>query len=162
MKPVESLTQLEKISNHETFVHIQRVQRMLLTAACELNIRALEHDQSKLCSPEVEIFAENAEILNQIEFGSAEYDKCRERVQEALKHHYQNNRHHPEHFLSGIDGMNLIDVLEMVIDWMASTKRMKGGDIEKSIEILSNRFGISEQLKQIIKNTVVHLQKSTR
>jgi hypothetical protein len=34
----------------------------------------------------------------------------------ALKHHYENNRHHPEHFKNNIDDMNLIDLIEMLCD----------------------------------------------
>jgi hypothetical protein len=73
----------------------------------------------------------------------------------ALDHHYANNRHHPEHFgEEGIDGMNLFDVLEMFIDWTASTRRHADGDIAKSIEINKKRFGMSDQLAQIFRNTV--------
>jgi hypothetical protein len=69
---------------------------------------------------------------------------------EALKHHYANNRHHPEHFENGINGMNLLDVIEMVCDWKAAAD-LKG--VEPNLDYLAQRFGISDQLKNIIAAT---------
>jgi hypothetical protein len=54
----------------------------------------------------------------------------------------------------GINGMNLFDVLEMLIDWMAVTSLRTDGNIAKSFEINQKRFDISPQLEQIMKNTV--------
>jgi hypothetical protein len=59
---------------------------------------------------------------------------------------------------SGINGMSLFDVMEMLMDWKAATERMKdGGDIWKSIDINTARFAISEQLRSILVNTAVEL-----
>jgi len=71
----------------------------------------------------------------------------------AVKHHQENNSHHPEAHEEGIDGMNLIDIVEMLCDWKAATLRTKNGDIQKSLEIQKERFGISDQLYNILKNT---------
>ena len=73
---------------------------------------------------------------------------------EALKHHYAANSHHPEHYENGIDGMTLIDVLEMLCDWKAATERHADGDIMRSLEVNRERFGISDQLANILANTV--------
>jgi len=72
----------------------------------------------------------------------------------AVDHHYEMNRHHPEHFADGIDGMNLLDIVEMLCDWKAATLRHKDGDLRKSIETNAVRFKISPQLKRIILNTI--------
>jgi len=71
----------------------------------------------------------------------------------AVKHHQENNSHHQEAHEEGIDGMNLIDIVEMLCDWKAATLRTKNGDIQKSLEIQKERFGISDQLYNILKNT---------
>lgn len=55
---------------------------------------------------------------------------------------------------SGVYGMDLLDVLEMLCDWKAATARHADGDILKSLEINRTRFGISDQLYHILKNTV--------
>ena len=71
----------------------------------------------------------------------------------ALDHHYANSRHHPEHFPKGINDMNLVDIMEMICDWKASSERQKDGNLLKSIEMNAQRFGYDDQLKQIFINT---------
>jgi len=71
----------------------------------------------------------------------------------ALDHHYANNSHHPQYFSNGFNGMDLIDVLEMLIDWKASGERHKDGNIYKSIEINQKRFGISESFCNVLTDT---------
>ncbi len=139
----------------KTVEHIALVQRLLLSAQIEIARRIATHDQSKLHSPEWEMYREMTHKLESVTYGSVEYEALRrEMLGGALKHHFAHNRHHPEHFDSGINGMNLFDVLEMLIDWMAATKRHADGDIAKSLEINRKRFGISPQLEQIMRNTV--------
>lgn len=54
---------------------------------------------------------------------------------------------------NGLLGMNLIDVLEMIVDWKCSGMRHADGCLYKSIEINQKRFGYSDELKQIFINT---------
>lgn len=141
-----------------THEHISMVRRIMTLAIMELQRRADFHDVSKLKSPEAEMFAEFGPKLRGMTYDpnnpDSEYEKCREQMGEALKHHYENNSHHPEHFEHGVDEMNLLDVLEMFCDWMAATIRHDDGDIVKSIIKNTKRFNLSPQLAQIFKNTV--------
>lgn len=58
-----------------------------------------------------------------------------------------------------INGMSLFDVLEMLLDWKAATERMKdGGDIRKSVDINRDRFKISPQLENILRNTIEEMK----
>lgn len=57
----------------------------------------------------------------------------------------------------GIKGMSLLDILEMLIDWKSATLRHDDGDILKSIEINQKRFGYSDELKNILLNTIKEL-----
>ena len=50
--------------------------------------------------------------------------------------------------------MNLVDLTEMICDWMAATMRHADGDIYKSLEINRKRFNIPDVLVKILKNTV--------
>jgi hypothetical protein len=62
---------------------------------------------------------------------------------DGLKHHYSHNRHHPEFFgEDGVDGMTLVDLIEMLADWKAATERHDDGDLAKSLEI--HRHGHAE------------------
>ena len=83
-------------------------------------------------------------------------------IDRATLHHIRNNRHHPEHFKNGINDMTLIDILEMLCDWKAATLRHENGDILKSIKINKDRFGLSDQLVSIFKNTVDSLNWERR
>jgi hypothetical protein len=41
----------------------------------------------------------------------------------------------------------------MLADWKAATERMADGDLAKSLEIQRERFGLSDQLVAILRNT---------
>jgi hypothetical protein len=45
----------------------------------------------------------------------------------------------------------------MIVDWKAASERHADGDILRSIEINQSRFGYSDELKQILVNTVHEL-----
>lgn len=150
----QELTSEQKATNEITLLHILEVRRLLSYCRADLERRGKEHDQSKLRNPEVQTFTEYTPKLKEAEYGSEEYKGFLKGMAPALEHHYANNSHHPEHYENGIDGMNLLDVLEMLVDWKASTLRTKGGDIRKSLEIQRKRFGISDQLMKILENTL--------
>lgn len=137
----------------ETKEHIKQVASYINKCMQELALRADLHDASKLREPEVSIFDEYTKKLKGMTYGSKEYQQCLDEMKPALEHHYAQNRHHPEHNENGLNGMTLIDLLEMMCDWKAATLRHKDGSLEKSLEINAKRFGISEQLADILKNT---------
>jgi len=141
----------------ETVKHIHKVRTYLYAMINELDERARLHDLSKLESPEKEIFGEFTPELGKTEYGSEEYKKLLEKVKPAIEHHYSKNRHHPEFHKKGINDMNLIDLVEMLCDWRAATERYLNGNIRKSIEHNSGRYGISPQLVGILENTVREL-----
>ena len=115
------------------------------------------HDSSKLNSPEKEAFDKFTEQLSKLTYGSDEYKKSLQDLGPALKHHYENNEHHPEFHKDGINGMTLIDLIEMLCDWKASSERHENGDIFNSLKINSERFSISPQLLSILENTAREL-----
>jgi hypothetical protein len=145
-------------STADTLAHICEVQKVLGKFSGMLAVRAVIHDQSKLQSPEKEVFDEFTPKLRGLTYGSDEYSDCLARLGVALRHHYANNSHHPEHFDDGISGMNLIDLVEMFADWAAAVKRHADGDLRKSIEVNRKRFGMDTQLVRIFENTVALLQ----
>lgn len=146
----------------DTFNHIRDVQDSLNYFSALLAARGVNHDDSKLHSPEKELFDEFTPKLRDTTYGSDEYKTYLAEMGKALQHHYQHNSHHPEHFDNGIEGMSLLDLVEMFCDWMAAVKRHADGDIFKSIEINAERFGISDQLKAILINTAVELIEDAR
>lgn len=144
-------------STKETLEHISEVQKKLLTIISKLQIRAFNHDKTKLLEPEKSIFDIYTPKLKETTYGSKEYEDNLKNMKNGLDHHYSKNRHHPEHFSKSANGlkyMNLIDITEMLCDWLAATKRHNDGNIYKSIEQNQKRFGYSDELKNILFNTI--------
>ena len=150
-------------STGATKEHQQKVEELLTAIIRELKDRALLHDASKLQDPEKTIFDEYTPKLAGCTYGSEEYKGYLAEMDVALRHHYKENRHHPEHFHGkyGIGNMNLIDVIEMICDWKAASECHADGAIYRSLEINRKRFGMSDQLVSILKNTVDYLFTKT-
>ena len=141
-------------SKEDTENHIKCVGQYLIKCIIELDRKAQNHDYDKLHDEtEKAMFDEYTPKLKHCTYGSEEYKSYLAGLRPALNIHYANNRHHPEHFPEGIRGMNLLDLVEMMCDWKASTERHEDGDIYRSIEINQSRFGYSDDLKSILKNT---------
>lgn len=141
-------------STAETLKHIKRVNELLIFASTELLKRAVIHDQSKLMEVEKTTFDEFTPKLKNTQFGSDEYKQFLVDMKPALENHYSENSHHPEHYPNGINDFDLFDLIEMFLDWKASTERTASGDIMKSIQINKDRFQISDQICSIFENTV--------
>ena len=159
---MQTLTQEQQATNFATFRHIERVRNLLNQMAVDLLKRGEAHDQSKLESPEVELFTEFTPKLAGCTYGSEEYNGYLKSMGTALAHHYAKNSHHPEHYPNGINDMNLLDLLEMFCDWKAAGERQHDGNILKSIEKNANRFGISPQLVKIFQNTATVFDRNQK
>ena len=144
-EPVETPTEVMTVAECqvETQKHIEAVRKYIRFMIDKIDMRGVKHDASKLESPEVEVFAEYTPKLNSTTFGSEEYYANLEGMKSALDHHYASNRHHPEHFVNGINDMTLVDILEMFCDWKASTFRHNDGNLLKSIETNATTIGLS-------------------
>ncbi len=144
-------------SREDTLRHIGRVHAVIRLFCDLMGQRATDHDASKLVSPEKEAFDAATPKLRSLTYGSDEYKLALKDLGVALQHHYENNSHHPEHFPNGIDGMSLMDVIEMFCDWKAATERHADGCLEKSIRHNKERFAVSDQLTAIFENTRTEL-----
>jgi len=58
---------------------------------------------------------------------------------------------------SRLNGMSLLDVMEMLADWKAAGMRHKDGNLADSLEINHTCFKISDQLQSILINTAQEL-----
>lgn len=140
-------------SKLDTQTHIIKVMSFVDDFEGELCLRSRFHDRSKLEDPEKAIFDVVTPRLKKLTYGTEEYKKSLAEMGPALQHHYENNRHHPEHHKNGINDMSLIDIVEMLMDWKAASERHVNGDIFRSIELNQERFNMSDQLKDILVNT---------
>jgi hypothetical protein len=144
-------------SSVETLKHIKRVNELLLMFCTMLMKRATIHDNSKLLEPEKSLFDLLTPKLKGLTYGSDEYKNCLIELQVALKHHYANNSHHPEHYKNGVNDFDLLDLVEMFMDWKAAGERHADGNIYKSIEHNKERFNLSDQIESVFKNTADRL-----
>lgn len=146
-------------STVDTLRHIKRVQELLGRFAIEMINRGIIHDESKLYSPEKEMFDKETPLLKDLKFGSNEYADSLARLKPALEHHYAMNSHHPEHYKNGINGMDLYDLVEMFFDWKAASERTVNSNFDVSLTTCFTRFNIDQQLASILKNTAFKLYR---
>lgn len=144
----------------DTKSHIHTVRTFIMEMQNCLDERAWFHDNSKLESPEKELFDKYTPLLNGLTYGSDEYKQCLKEMGVALEHHYANNSHHPEHHPNGIEDMSLLDIAEMLCDWKAASTRHADGDIMESIRYNQEErkeFKLSPEMRRIFENTVREL-----
>jgi hypothetical protein len=147
-------TKEDALCVEKTMEHRLMVKDTLDRLIHMLKYRGETHDLTKLEDPEFPLYSRYTSILSGLTYNSAEYKESLRNLEPALKHHYANSRHHPEHFKDGIRDMNLVDLVEMFIDWYCSSKRHNDGNIRKSIEINKERFNFSDDLARILENSV--------
>lgn len=126
----------------------------ILKICFKLLKRALLHDLSKYSWTEAKHFIPHFHKLKRSKYGTKEYDDLLKDVNKALKHHYRYNNHHPEYFVDSIRGMDLYDIIEMWVDWNASVKRHKNGNIFKSLDHNVERFRL-DLMGDIFVNTAL-------
>lgn len=134
--------------------HISRVRRHINTFIQLLIRRAEKHDKSKLEEPELSWWKE-MDKEPRYPYGSEEYKQKIKRWDKVFKHHYKYNRHHPEHYEYGVSEMTLIDIVEMMCDWLGYKDTTTVTEAIKVCDEQMARYDISEELRQIIFNTLL-------
>lgn len=141
-------------SARDTIEHISQVGYLLETVIADLQHRAEHHDASKLRYPEKQAFDALGPATGQ--FGDEAYYRRLETIWPALQHHYRLNSHHPQHYPNGVAGMSLLDLIEMLCDWKA-TSDAQGADFAESMRICGERFSIRADLMGILRHTASDL-----
>jgi hypothetical protein len=137
---------------NDVIEHKTKVGYWLRRFAQRLERRAATHDDSKINDPiEKAMFDRWTPEIRNTTFGTDEYKQALDGMGEGVKRHYQANRHHPEHYENGVNGMTLIDVMEMLTDWMAVAQSK---NTRVDLKHAAERFGLSDQLVRIMINTL--------
>ena len=123
----------------------------------ELGVRANAHDASKRVEPEASVMREWIPVRRSCEFGSAAYNDAMGAMEPALQHHYEANRHHPEHFAGGVAKMGQLDLLEMLADWKAASLRQPGRPFATAFATSCERFHVAASLRSTLDETVTAL-----
>lgn len=142
---------------NDTIVHVQEVKANLQDAIHDLEKRSIVHDLSKFQDPEFSVFCGTRQEFKKANYGTPEYDAVSEKAKVGVQHHHSNNRHHTAYHENGIADMNLMDLMEMLADWKAASRRSPDLSFSDSLPRAYERYGISPDLQMLIENTISYL-----
>lgn len=146
---------MEQIDTEEYIKgHISRVRKHINTFVQLLLKRAMNHDKSKLEEPEFSWWKE-MDSEPRYPYGSEEYKQKIKKWNKVFKHHYKYNRHHPEHYDYGVSEMTLVDIVEMMCDWLGYKDTITISEALKVCDEQMKRYNISDDVRQIIFNTLL-------
>ena len=138
----------------DTLLHMSEVRENLEQFTAALRQRGESHDRSKLQELGFDAFVSTREKFKKANYGTPEYQECVELTRPAVEHHYSQNSHHTAYFANGVDGMSLVDVVEMISDWRAAARRSPDKTLEDTLDYAKKKYGIGDQLFGIILNTL--------
>lgn len=146
----------------DTRKHQQWVAEQMILCAKNLLDRAVVHDASKFSEIERKSYVGPVWELNtrEVAYGSDEYKELTSQMGEGWEHHKAQNAHHPENVKATspefshdiFSGMNLFDLMEMLCDWIAASRR-RGNEPSLPLENY-RKDGLSEQLECVLRNTL--------
>lgn len=161
--PMEVPSIKELFYEADTRKHQQWVAEQLIACAKRLLDRAVTHDASKFSEVERKAYVEPVWELNtrEVPYGSEEYKRLTAQMGEGWEHHKFRNAHHPENvqltcpefYGDPFAGMNLFDLMEMLCDWIAASKR-RGNHPSLPIDGFREKLGLDRQLECILRNTL--------
>lgn len=132
--------------------HIHMVEIKMFKILENLRMRAENHDKSKLVPPE----KDGWDLMDKepsYRYGTVEYYKKMKKYYEVFKHHYDVNSHHPEHYGNDISKMDLLDIIEMLCDWLSYKEDLTDEEIDSTIKGQCKRFNFSDEMQSILINT---------
>lgn len=148
MKESTTKSSMLRIQNH-----ISGVRRRVTLVCTALMNRAITHDNSKYSEKELNAHISMTDEMDGVKYGTDTYYAIKRRYESLSAEHSANNRHHPEHHPNGIDDMNLVDVIEMLCDWLTGSENT-GTPVERSLEINEEHYNVSPQLMNLLRNTI--------
>ena len=141
-------------SRIDTNAHKEVVREVFGILIEDFKLRRLTHDASKFVSPEKEGYDKFIPMLKETPYASPEYVKVRQQMfDECLKHHYEVNRHHPEHFENGIKDFTIVDLVEYFVDTYSASTR-SDTPFSEGLKFNAKKHNLPEEIVMIFENTV--------
>ena len=141
--------------------HISLVRDLLYQFAVDVAARGDVHDKSKF-DPVEQGPLDELQRLTDAEgpaaYGTPEYERRKTLLAPMIAHHHAVNSHHPEFYRpghpdgTGIAGMDLLDLVEMFLDWRAANVDRDGG-APMNLSYSIQKHGIPPMLESIFRNT---------
>lgn len=133
--------------------HINRVRKWIGKFSSILFIRGINHDKSKLCEPELSLWKKMDEEPR-YPYGTPKYKEKLNRYKEVFQHHYMHNKHHPEHWSGYYCDMDLMDVIEMLCDWLGYKEDITLKEAEILVDQQCERYGFNDTFRHLLYNTL--------
>ena len=141
-------------STRDTLEHKANIEKVMAILIDDLVNRKQNHDNSKLEFTEKNGYDKFIPLLKDAPYGSKEYNDVRkEMMNSCLKHHYEVNRHHPEHFENGIEDFTIVDLLEYFSDTYAASLK-SDTPYSDGVKFNSKKHNLPDVLVKIFINTV--------
>jgi len=137
--------------------HVSEVQENMEDIAHDLKMRSISHDRSKFDDPEFSTFVRTRPEFRVANYGTPEYEAVVEKAREGVDHHYANNRHHTAYHPNGVKDMNLLDLLEMLADWKAASRRSPDLTFMDSLPRAFKKYEMDETIQTLMRNTIEYL-----
>ena len=138
----------------DTLRHISEVAENLSEMEADLRKRGFGHDRTKLEEFEFDAFVSTRPKFKKANYGTKEYKECTEAIKPAIDHHYSHNRHHTGYHEGGFEDMNLMDILEMLADWKAASRRSPDLSFEDSLPRAFKKYKIPDNMQKHILSTI--------
>ena len=149
-------TELEVLT--DTIMHISEVQENLSQMRAILEARGISHDRTKFLAIEFDAFVKARPKFKKANYGSPEYQECVDMIKPSIEHHHANNRHHTAFHKGSFSDMNLFDVLEMLADWKAASRRSPDLSFADSLPKAFEKYSIPEDMQKHIMATLKYLK----
>ena len=141
----------------DTIQHVSEVKENLEDILSDLRKRAEAHDRSKFADPEFSTFVSTRPEFKKANYGTPEYEAVCVKAKVGVDHHYAENRHHVGFHENGVDDMNLMDLLEMLADWKAASRRSPDLTFEDSLPRAFKKYEMDETIQRLMTNTIRYL-----
>ena len=139
-----------------TYHHIALVQKYcaIIEDACPefmgLSSFAEQHDASKLEDPELSPYIDMTWLYKN---AKTRYVDLTPEMEQAWKHHYMVNGHHPEHY-ARLDDMPDMAIAEMVADWAAMSEEKGGSLVMWFHKVNQNKYKFNSHQERLINRLI--------
>ena len=128
---------------------INMAKRLFITPGA-LYVRVIKHDDSKYLKEEFDGY-------RQYFYPCSGEEKNEKLFNDAWKHHYKNNDHHPEYWVDEVTGdikdMPVECIAEMLLDWEAMSMKFGGNTYDYYMKEKDNK-PFSENTKKVIEDLI--------
>jgi len=135
--------------------HKEIVRNLMYNLSDLIRSRGENHDNSKIEDPEFDLWVEHFIPEEKRDPEDGNFQETKKLLEEVITIHHRKNRHHPEfHGSTGLKGTTLVDLIETLCDWIATTTKQDKGNLRVTIEMMRDKYKFSKELEQVFLNTL--------